>query len=431
MIRSLLTLLFSLVFWPCFLGVAFLYALWLRRQPGPTAGKERLVFGTTPILNLVYWSAAMRKHSYDSETFVNGFYSKINKRTDWDRLLAESFEWVPFRYKKFVAFLWALGRYDVFFISFDGFFLGGSRFQFLEAPLLRFAKKKTIVTPYGGDAYVYRNIRSLSLLHCLMISYPHASRVQESIEARVKYWTKNADAVVIGNMGPDGFGRWDVLTPSALHIDTEKWVRNVSKDSNRDARKPVVIGHMPNHRGVKGTEFLVDAIERLKSEGVQVELLLIEGRQNDEVRTLLQTEIDILVENLNMTGYGLTGLEGMACSLPVISNFENDATLTHFRRWSFLSECPVVSGCPENIYIVLKTLIARPELRETLGEAGRAYVEKYHSFDAAHFLFSRVIDYIYGRLEGGSLINLYHPVLGEKSLLKKIAHPLINNRIVE
>lgn len=41
--------------------------------------------------------------------------------------------------------------------------------------------------------------------------------------------------------------------------------------------KPIVVGHMPNHRGVKGTEFLIDAIERLKSEGVKVELLLIEG----------------------------------------------------------------------------------------------------------------------------------------------------------
>lgn len=77
-------------------------------------------------------------------------------------------------------------------------FLGGSRFQFLEAPLLRLAKKKTIVTPYGGDAYVYRNIRSLSLLHCLMIIIlSRAARAQDSIEERVKYWTKNADAVVI------------------------------------------------------------------------------------------------------------------------------------------------------------------------------------------------------------------------------------------
>lgn len=427
MVKLALSRCFSLLMWPCFLGVAFIYALWLRRQPLPLPGKERLVFGSTPILNLMYRSAAMRAHGYETHTLVNGFYAKINKRSDWDSLLDERFSRVPARFRKFAAFLWALGRFDVFFISFDGFLLGGTRFQFLESSIIRLAGKKTIVAPYGGDAYVYRNIRSLSLLHCLMISYPAAARAQDAIEARVRHWTRMADAVVIGNMGPDGFGRWDVLTPSALHIDTDKWV--VSDERRKQPGDPVVIGHMPNHRGVKGTEFLICAVKQLQAEGYNVELLLIEGRQNEEVRALMQTQVDILVENLNMTGYGLTGLEGMACSLPVISNFENDATLTHFRRWSYLSECPVVSGCPENIYLLLKRLVNDDALRAELGKAGREYVEKYHSLEAAHYLFSRVIDYVYGRREHAEMINLFHPIIGEHGRQAKISHPLRNNRL--
>ena len=427
MFKLLLSRCFSLLMWPCFLGVAFAYALWLRRQPLPKPGKERLVFGSTPILNLMYWSAALRAHGYDTHTLVNGFYSKINKRADWDSLLDERFCNVPPRFRKFVAFMWALGRFDVFFISFDGFLLGGTRFQLFESALLKLARKKTIITPYGGDAYVYRNIRSLSLLHCLMISYPGAARAQDAIENRVRHWTREADAVIIGNMGPDGFGRWDVLTPSALHIDTAKW--SVCSPRSKLPSDPVVIGHMPNHRGVKGTEFLIKAVEQLQADGYNLKLLLIEGRQNDEVRALMQTEVDILVEDLNMTGYGLTGLEGMACSLPVISNFENEATLTHFRRWSYLSECPIVSGCPENIYQLLKRLVDDSSLREALGKAGREYVEKYHSYDAAHYLFSRVIDYVYGRREHADVVNLFHPIIGEHGLQAKISHPLKNNKL--
>lgn len=427
MVKLALSRCVSLLMWPCFLGVAFIYALWLRRQPLPLPGKERLVFGATPILNLMYWSAAMRAHGYETHTLVNGFYARINKRSDWDSVLDERFHQVPARFRKFVGFLWALGRFDVFFVSFNGFLLGGTRFQFLESRILRLAGKKIIITPYGGDAYVYRNIRSLSLLHCLMISYPAAAREQDVIEARVRHWTRMADAVVIGNMGPDGFGRWDVLAPSALHIDSDKWV--VSSERRKQPGDPVVIGHMPNHRGVKGTEFLIRAVEQLQAEGCNVELLLIEGRQNEEVRELMQTQVDILVENLNMTGYGLTGLEGMACSLPVISNFENDATLTHFRRWSFLSECPIVSGCPENIQALLKRLVGDAALRAELGRAGRAYVEKYHSLQAAHFLFSRVIEYVYGRREHAQMINLFHPLLGERAAEAKVSHPLLNNRL--
>jgi hypothetical protein len=79
---------------------------------------------------------------------------------------------------------------------------------------------------------------------------------------------------------------------------------------------------------------------------------------------------------------------------------------------------------------VLRKLVTRPELRTELGRAGRAYVEKYHGLDSAVFLVSAVLDYVHGRRD--SLIDLYHPLLGEyPRRLPRVDHPLVNNRIAD
>jgi hypothetical protein len=262
------------------------------------------------------------------------------------------------------------------------------------------------------------------------MSYPLASRQQHRVARDVEYWTKHADAVLPGFMGPDGFGRWDVLIPSQLFIDLELW--NASKKLNQadGLVDEVVIVHAPNHRGFKGTEFVVHAVDELRKEGLNIRLELLEGIQNQQVRRMLETDADILVEQLIFTGHGMNGLEGLASGLPVISNLEDETYILPIRRWSYFSECPIVSATPESLVDVLRKLVTRPELRHQLGTAGRAYVEKYHGLDSAQYLFSNVLDYVYERKD--SLINLYHPLLGQyPNRLPKIQHPLVNNRIVD
>ena len=391
--------------------------------------KPRLVWGSTPTINYSYWSRAMVKAGYRSETYTNDYYSSINKRDDWNKILSENYPLIPYG-KSLVAFIHSLFLYDIFFISFNGFFIGNTPVRFFQSQILKMAGKKTVVIPFGGDAYVYKNIRSTSLIHGLLISYPLQSKMQQIIAKDVEYWVKNADAVLSSFMLPDGFGRWDVLLPSILCIDLDKWTSSNKNSFANGVNEEVVIVHSPNHRGFKGSEFVIKAVEDLKKEGYKINLILCERIQNERVREILQSEADILVEQLIFTGHGLNGLEGLASGLPTISNLEDETYTLPLRRWSYFSECPLVSATPENLVEVLRKLVTRPELRHQLGAAGRAYVEKYHGLDSAQYLFSNVIDYVYGRKE--SLINLYHPLLGEyPNRLPKIQHPLVKNRIVD
>jgi hypothetical protein len=389
---------------------------------------KRLVWGAVPIINNKYWSNALRAAGYSSTTYMRAFFPAINKRSDFDVVMSERFGPLPLRAKELLAFWESLLRFDVFVISFDGYFLGSWPLWRLESHFLRIAGKKVVVIPYGSDSYVLRNIRSVPVIHGLLMSYPVYARRQEEIAERVAHWCRNADCVLPGAMGPDGFGRWDALLPSTLTIDTALWTASRRESVADGVNGCVFVAHAPNHRGFKGTEFVVEAVRLLQQEGLRVELVLMEKLQNDELRRVLRHDVDILVEQLVFTGHGLNAVEGMASGLPVISNLEDGQYTQTFRRWSFLGECPLVSASPESVASALRKLVTRPQLRRQLGRAGRQYVEKYHSPAAAQFLFGAVIEYVFGARD--SLINLYHPLLGEYSKLgPRVEHPLTDHRI--
>ncbi|MDA0194114.1 MAG: glycosyltransferase [Bacteroidetes bacterium] len=386
------------------------------------------MFGPDPIINNSKWSRALAEIGYKSETYTDGICSSINTRLDYDRIIQDTFPWFSNLWARLFGFIEALFKYDYFVISFNGFFLGNTALWKLESFLLKMAKKRIIVFPFGLDAYIYHRIRSTSLMHGLMMSLPMFSKQQKKIAKRVDYWCTEADIVIPGLMGPDGIGRWDILSWNPIYLDLSKWRPQKIKNIADGINKTVVIAHAPNFRGFKGTEFIINSIDLLKREGLKIELILIEKKQNSEVYDILTQKADIHVEQIIATGHGLNAVEGMAAGLPVISNLEDETYTLPFRRWSFLNECPIVSASPETLTDVLRELVTNPKLREDLGKASRDYAVKYHGHDAAQYLFGKIVE----KLEGGDvdLINLYNPLSSEfNRRLPKVKHPLKNNKI--
>jgi glycosyltransferase involved in cell wall biosynthesis len=375
--------------------------------------RRRLMWGPIPIANYKYWSAAMREGGWESQTFMRSWFDVINARSDFDLYFDDLFPRflrntpVAAILRPFVAFLYITRHASVLHLPYTGGPLGSTVVWRAEAHLLRMAGIRTIVLAHGGDVYMYSRVVDLTARHGLLLSYPQEARDEWRIERRVRYWTRHAD-IILGGLITDGLGRWDALIGNFVTIDTKLW-RQKPRYSDADGRNGRVrILHAPNHRGVKGTEFIVQAVERLRSEGLDVELVLMERMQNDEIRALMQ-DVDIFADQLVLPGYGLAAIEAMASGLPVLSDLSNEAMFRVFRRYTYFGECPIVSTTIESIADNLRMLVTDPELRRRAGTAGRSYVERYHSPDTARYVFGAVYDrLLYGK--DVDLMNLFHPL---------------------
>jgi glycosyltransferase involved in cell wall biosynthesis len=394
--------------------------------------RKELLWGPTPIISNKYWSRAMRDAGWDSKTLMYAYIRSINQREDYDLLFEDVVpRWVfPRTVGKaladYFALLYMIQNASAVHLPFSGGPLGETRLWRLEAYLFRRAGIRTVVMAYGADAYMYSRVSDPSLRHGLLLSYPRFARTESQIARRVRYWAEHADIILCGPM-IDGMSRWDVPMFSVISIDTEEWTPKPTSSWYNGTDGPVKVIHTPNHRGFKGTEFLVQAVEELKAEGLKVELVLLEGVQNSEVRRLMQ-EADILAEQF-IQGYALSAIEGMASGLPVMSNLESEHYTRAFRRYAFLNECPIVSTSPETLKRNLRALVTDPALREQLGRAGRQYVEKYHSYETARYLFGS----IYEKILGGKdvdLMNLFHPLKSEYNRRRPLVeHPLVESRL--
>lgn len=186
-LRRFLKRVIGVILLPGFLVLALLACVASRIRCAPKC-PPRLYWGSVPIINNSYWARAMSNAGYFSETFTTDFYSSINTREDWDRILSEECSAWPQAIQPFIGFLRILVNYDIFFVSCQGAFIGTSPFWRLQAPLFKLAGKKVVVIPFGADAYVYRAIRLPALTHGLLMSYPDMARNQKRIADQVDYW---------------------------------------------------------------------------------------------------------------------------------------------------------------------------------------------------------------------------------------------------
>ncbi|WP_078434161.1 hypothetical protein [Metabacillus halosaccharovorans] len=138
--------------------------------------------------------------------------------------------------------------------------------------------------------------------------------------------------------------------------------------SERNTR-PLIV-HAPSDRRIKGTEFILKAIDNLKTK-VDFDFKLIENMSNAEVVNWYK-KADIVVDQLRLGIYGTVSIESMLMGKPVISYVRDDL------KQKYPSGLPVISASPHTIEKELYDLIKNPKLRYELGVKGRIYAENNH-----------------------------------------------------
>lgn len=384
------------------------------------ADNQKYIFGFDPLINNKYWAEMLKEQGLNADSVVMGTHS-INTNKDFDHVIQ------TFRDATFYLF-YCLVKYDVFFISFNGGIVSIMGFQNLEPYIFKFLKIKVVILAYGSDVSAYDLLDKPSYLHVLNSFYPQSYSNNVTVKNNLKRWQRHADFVVSAMFFNQGLYRNDLLTPNSLNFPVEH-IRPVVRS---DERRPICIVHSPNHRIIKGTEYIIEAVERLKNE-IDINFILLEKKSNAEVLSILRDQADIFIEKLVGPSYALSAIEAMAYGVPVIGSVDNgdwDDLAKTFRRYSFLADCPIVSASVESLEDEIKRLCVSSEKRRELSLRSREYVMRYHSYRAGQVTFGEIIKYING--ERGGLKNFYHPVIGEfENHLPKIHHPLVNSRIVD
>ena len=232
----------------------------------PRKKRQYFVWGSMPLISNKYWSNALKENNLNSISIMEGVFS-INKKNDFDKYFED---FVPSFIKflptfiireigRSLAFNFVLRKSKVLHTSFNGFALNNSIWWWIEPILLKLSGCKTIIIPFGGDAYPFSMIQDISLRIGLMDSYRKIAFKEDAILKRIKQWNKYSDIIISGFM-IDSIPRWDVNIPSPFTIDIKEWESKEEYSSYNGKNGSVKIIHTSNHRGFNGTHFIINAI---------------------------------------------------------------------------------------------------------------------------------------------------------------------------
>ena len=365
------------------IGAVHRFARRLLRRP------PRIWHGFTPLHSTAWMVQAERTAGFPSMSVVTNTRAlkyAIVRHEDFDRVFeSESDRWDDVHWHALVHLLL---HGDIWTAYFDCLFANVSdhRKNVAIFRLIRATGIRILVQPHGGDLACIGIFRTrYQWPERMQLDYPNWDLTAQKaiVDERVSLFGRFADFVLNGDaMFEAALPRSDAEFHTAP-VDLE--LLRPTPPRRRDV--PVIV-HAPNHRNVKGTPFLLDALEALRRRGFAYELRMIEGIPRPEALAMY-AEADIVADQFIIGAYGIFALEGLALGKPVMTYLDE----VHLSRRVY--NHPIVNTNPENMRDVLAALLTVPELRERLGAAGRASVERYHSFTALAEAWKRVYDQVW------------------------------------
>ena len=352
--------------------------------------KPNILWGPVPIISIKNNSRCARLYSYRSSTLVYEIYH-INKREDFDYVL-DNYPKILGVILPYFVFIWTIWNYDIFQFFFDGRYLTSTPLKNIELSLLKALGKKIVVSPYGSDVIMPSKVKNKYKWNvALEIEKNYPNIDEKKIEENIYYFTKYSDFVINDGQAIDFLPKWD-LSLKIITIDLEEWKPHFETNNSI-----IQIVHAPNHRALKGTKYLIKACEELKEEGCNLKLTIVEKMKNEEAKRVYE-KADIIADQFLLGWYGLFAIESMALGKSVLCYLRKEWSEYYGR---YYKNCPIVSTNPDNLKKNLQTLIENAELRSELGKKGRAYVEKYHSYE----YIGGMLDKIYRKIWFGEKID--------------------------
>jgi len=253
-------------------------------------------------------------------------------------------------------------NYDIFHFHVGKSFLHHQR----DLLILKFLRKKIVVHFWGSEA------RQLDTARKYKYHYSHEIEIdvekEEEKRRRIAIWQKYADLLIVGDYELQEYVPGSEVLPQTYDIESISKIKLLSSHKSK-----IKIIHAPTRTNIKGTKYVLSAVEKIKKEyGKQykIEFILVENIKHLEALRLFG-ESDLIIDQLLMGSYGILSIEAMALGKPVLCYIRDDLIKNY-------PNLPILNTNPDNLYKNLKLLIEDEDLRKKLGVQGVKYVKNRH-----------------------------------------------------
>lgn len=240
-----------------------------------------------------------------------------------------------------------------------------SLMQLVELSLLKALGKRTIAIFQGSDGRLVEEFSRLrSIDYAQLVGEEVHHNVKDALKKRnSERLAKYVDKVYVLNPDLLSVVPKSSYMPYAFALDREYPI------PRKRIGSPIRIGHAPSHRGVKGTDRILQVISQLhERQDLDIELVLIENVDHADALGLYET-LDFMVDQINIGWFGVLAVECSALGVPTIASIAaEDLALTP--KW-FQDKLGVISSSSEDLAHVLLELCKGPssDYQEASGRA--------------------------------------------------------------
>lgn len=251
-----------------------------------------------------------------------------------------------------------LSYYDVFHFHFGT----SLTLDWSDFPLYQSSGKPLLMQHWGSDVRIFSKATELN---------PYAlvkNKNEYQIKTSLTRLSENIQNCVVFDMElyqyvKDFYENVHII-PSMINLEHYKPKKKTSPN------KKALIVHAPTSPAIKGTHYILEAIESLKDK-YDFDFRLVKGLSHEEAMRIYR-DADLIIDQLHIGSYGLFAVEAMAMGKPVI------CWISDFMRAHYPSNLPIIVANPDTIKETIEYALNNFDILPGIGEKGRLYVETNH-----------------------------------------------------
>lgn len=231
-----------------------------------------------------------------------------------------------------------------------------------DFPLYQQSGKNLLMQHWGSDVRIFSEAIKLN---------PYAlvkNKNEYQIKTNLNRLSKNIQNCVVLDMElcqyvKDFYENVHVI-PSMINLEHYQ-----PKSKATPKKKPLIV-HAPTTPAIKGTQYILEAIESLKAD-YDFDFRLVMGMPHEKAMQVYQ-DADLIIDQLHIGSYGLFAVESMAMAKPVI------CWISDFMKEHYPSNLPIIVANPDTIKDTIEYALNNIDMLPEIGAKSRLYVEANH-----------------------------------------------------